>query len=418
MDIEQILAENKDKRFVQRIYNPDKSIELGEGMTGTHLMNAEVTEDGRNVVFPSIVERDGELVNLSSDDPRDKRQAMEHAEESGGYIEFGTLDEAIEFSKTYKQHWNKKESQDNNAQSFSFNSKYLTKDDNGEYQLSPEVQEALDASMDYIGNIPIPNLGAIPELPEEGHMGKDMLEYFKGNIMGRRDDSLTGEDKAYRFMNPSLMYDDPEITYAEIDPSGKGLLKKPVKTITESRNKIFDDLANQQRDLPESAMIKVQKKMGGGVLSVVTEHAGDLVHRMSQKPDFFRGGFEWVKEKVDRLSTYLNRPYGFEKELGENIASKARIDGRDISVVEKEISDALSNFGREHEKLVPYNRVQYLSQSLNEYIGKQKWDAARALVGKLKTVTDRGRKNWEKVALEFNGKPYTVEDEAKYLGLE
>lgn len=96
------------------------------------------------------------------------------------------------------------------------NSKYLIPNNTGGYDLAPEVQEGIDMAMNYIKNIPIPNLGAIPNLPSEGHMGKDLYEYFKSNIMGRRYGDLSEEDYNYRAMNPSLMYDDPEYDRAEI----------------------------------------------------------------------------------------------------------------------------------------------------------------------------------------------------------
>ena len=43
--------------------------------------------------------------------------------------------------------------------------------------------------------------------------------------------------------------------------------------------KSFMAVADMQRGAPEHAMLRVQRTMGGGVLSVVVEHVGDLTHR-------------------------------------------------------------------------------------------------------------------------------------------
>jgi len=39
-----------------------------------------------------------------------------------------------------------------------FNSKYLTEDENGDFDLSPEAIEAIDKYMEQIQNIPLPDI--------------------------------------------------------------------------------------------------------------------------------------------------------------------------------------------------------------------------------------------------------------------
>jgi len=163
---------------------------------------------------------------------------------------------------------------------------------------------------------------------------------------------------------------------------------------------MFNDLAYAQRGAPEEAMIGVQMAMGGGVLNPVVEHAGDLTHRMAQRPSFYKGGFEWVKQKVDKVHRWLHESYGFEREMGENIANNARSRNIPPQEYKRFIDLKLAKYAEEHSKLPVYNEAQQTARDLAVAIGKQDWNLARQLVTKLKSHTDKGAKYWEKYALE------------------
>lgn len=98
--IDKTLTDHSEKQFVQRILRPNDfpSLDLGGGAHASHRMAwAEV--DGRNVVYPTVVQRGDELVELDED------TAIRHALQSGEFIEFGTPDEADFFSREYKRVW-------------------------------------------------------------------------------------------------------------------------------------------------------------------------------------------------------------------------------------------------------------------------------------------------------------------------
>ena len=99
--IQQILDKNKDKRFVQRILNPDISPTLDnkDKSYSTHTMGYWSTDDGF-FVAPTVVE-DGEggLKRLSSSD------AADYAMRSGELIRFDNEQDAKWFSKNYKKYW-------------------------------------------------------------------------------------------------------------------------------------------------------------------------------------------------------------------------------------------------------------------------------------------------------------------------
>jgi hypothetical protein len=98
--VDQILQSNKDKNFVQRILDPTtaRPLDRGDGTTSTHSM-AWGEADGKYYVYPTVVEQNGELVDISDKDP------LGYALKNNEYIEFDSAEEASAFSgdSGYKQ---------------------------------------------------------------------------------------------------------------------------------------------------------------------------------------------------------------------------------------------------------------------------------------------------------------------------
>ena len=96
--ITEILNQNADKNFVQRIMKPDlyPNLPLGEGSYGTHLMSHDPKE---GIVFPTIVQRGEQLVRLSPD------EAYDYAKSTGEFIKFKNPADAEYFAKNYKSVW-------------------------------------------------------------------------------------------------------------------------------------------------------------------------------------------------------------------------------------------------------------------------------------------------------------------------
>lgn len=75
------------KNFVQRMYNPEKSIANPDGSFSTHKMaSAEV--DGKYIAFPTIVEKNGKLVELPVN------EAIDYALANNEYAQFGAAKDA------------------------------------------------------------------------------------------------------------------------------------------------------------------------------------------------------------------------------------------------------------------------------------------------------------------------------------
>ncbi len=163
--------------------------------------------------------------------------------------------------------------------------------------------------------------------------------------------------------------------------------------------KAFIKLGNDQRALPETAMLKVQTAMGGGVLNPVVEHVGDLTHRMSHMAAYHDAGQEYVVDKCEKVLRYLNRPYGFEKEYKENVVTNSKHRKLEPEAYQLRIDQALTNYANEHSKLVVYNRAQWLAREAAIEVGKQNWDMARMRLTSLLMLADKP--SWEEEAFKF-----------------
>ncbi len=106
--ISKILLENEDKNFVKRIFEPLEygSIKNDDGTESTHKMAVDHFRiEGEEVpaMYPTIFYKDGEFIDLSDD----REAAMAYALESGEYIPFSTLEEALWAEKNWKRLWSR-----------------------------------------------------------------------------------------------------------------------------------------------------------------------------------------------------------------------------------------------------------------------------------------------------------------------
>lgn len=165
----------------------------------------------------------------------------------------------------------------------------------------------------------------------------------------------------------------------------------------EIKVKAFLALGQQQRGYPEHTMLKIQKYLGGGVLSFVVEHAGDLIQRMSHMADWNNYGQEYVFDKCEKVLRTLKHRYGFEKEHEENLKSNAKFRNIDEDVFRKNVDLLLEEYAKEHSKLPVYNKPQWLAREACFYIGKQKWRNAIVYLEILYDIV-KDEKRWEKEA--------------------
>lgn len=175
--------------------------------------------------------------------------------------------------------------------------------------------------------------------------------------------------------------------------------------------KAFDEVALSQSGEPEQVMVKLQKIIGGGVLNPVIEHTGDLTHRMTEKIHFFKGNFDIVDKKVEKVLNILNSSYGFEREMKENFKSNANLRKVDIDDFTSRVDKGLTLYAKAHSKITVYNEAQYNAREAAVSIGKQKYNRTVLYLENLKKHL-KSKEEWENYSMQFeldnnnNIKPY------------
>jgi hypothetical protein len=143
----------------------------------------------------------------------------------------------------------------------------------------------------------------------------------------------------------------------------------------------FAKTGDLQRGGPERAMVRAQQKNVGGVLSPVIEHVGDLSNRASPK-HVLEWGREEAVYKAETQLRALRHPYGFERELGENIRSNARFKGVSEDRFRQELNESLSVYADEHRKLPVFNEPQRLGRDAAVAVGEGRYEDAASLLEK------------------------------------
>ena len=105
-EINAILHDNKDKDFIKRILNPELNKGREVQIAGEPEKLSHYMMQADNLVMPQVVDR-GEKVKgksmLSLLTPED---AYDYALRTGEYIQLPSEQDALWFSKNYKQYWN------------------------------------------------------------------------------------------------------------------------------------------------------------------------------------------------------------------------------------------------------------------------------------------------------------------------
>jgi len=169
------------------------------------------------------------------------------------------------------------------------------------------------------------------------------------------------------------------------------------------KDKMFDAyLAKAQREAPEKAMVRIRRTYGGGVLNPVVENVGDLTHRMSEIVTSQSSGYQYVREKVEKVLWTLESPYGFEKGMYENIKSNAEYHKQDPKNVERQVVEQLKTYADEHRKLPVFNKAQKMARDAAIAVGEMRWNDVIGYLKDLKKHLDQGVEHWTTFAREID----------------
>lgn len=151
---------------------------------------------------------------------------------------------------------------------------------------------------------------------------------------------------------------------------------------------IMHQVARTQRDRPETAMEEAQEEIGGGLYPHSLEHIGDLTHRINEMGGWL--GTEFVRPKVENQLHYLTRPYGYEREMLEQIASNrsyAAEKGRTAPDLDR-IKELGANYASEHRAIPVINRPTALGRSAAINLGGMQFGSTVRNLRGLQALTD------------------------------
>jgi hypothetical protein len=206
------------------------------------------------------------------------------------------------------------------------------------------------------------------------------------------------------------------------------------KNVAPSRNEDFEQLGRAQRGDPEVSMLRVQKVIPGGVLPFVSEHVGDITHRMSEKFGYLGGQYDNVKDKVDKTLKTLTSDYGFAKEHAQNLNSWVdyhadpknktgilRTDGVRASKLslKQQLSDkldaALGEYAADHKKLRVYNYPQKWARDAAIEIGNKNWPAAIMNLRRLQHIMKSEDRYNDAVSMYYKDVDFSYKPPSKKL---
>ena len=178
--------------------------------------------------------------------------------------------------------------------------------------------------------------------------------------------------------------------------------------LPETVSKAFGDLASQQRGKPESYVSSPRSQISQ-LFSNDMMHCQDIIHRMSEDINWFKGGMEYVDKKVRYLIRSLNRDSQWMPWLDD---VKQQIERNKKYWTEKQKDtgmysyEGLIQYGKEWAdemaKLPVYNELQYHAREAAVKLGNLKvWDALDHLY-KLEKALDKGFEEYSRRATEYN----------------
>lgn len=150
-----------------------------------------------------------------------------------------------------------------------------------------------------------------------------------------------------------------------------------------------------QRGAPEDAVFAshgIYAKLGTGVYPWTTEHTGDLYWRTHAMRHVGIDEHDAVVDKITKVKRQLDHPYGFKREMEENLRSNSAFD-KDPSINWDMAVIVGKHYADEHDKLPVYNLPASLMTQATRHLGNMRFGATSATLGQLHELT-KDREQW------------------------
>ena len=148
-----------------------------------------------------------------------------------------------------------------------------------------------------------------------------------------------------------------------------------------------------QRGEPESAMLRIQNKLGGGVYSHAVEHTGDLYWRTHAQRHVGMSDHAEVGNKVDKVLRGLTSPYGFEREMKENLKGNSAYK-KDPSINWESAVLLGKDYASAHDRLPAYNQPASMMAQATRHLGSMRFGATTETLSQLKGLHDN-ESHWD-----------------------
>lgn len=157
---------------------------------------------------------------------------------------------------------------------------------------------------------------------------------------------------------------------------------------------VLSGAASVQRAYPESVMLRAQRRIGSGLYAHSLEHIGDLTHRIAESGGRF--GTEFVKPKVESQLHNLTRPYGYEREMREQLASNNRIreeKGKPV-LSEENLHEIGHHYSEAHATVPVYTEPMHHARAAAMSLGLRRFGDTVQNLGRLQHFINGGNDHW------------------------
>lgn len=215
-------------------------------------------------------------------------------------------------------------------------------------------------------------INALKEYLHKNTMLKSQLEY-EGKKVDINLDTCEFESLEMSGKSQKLKEFIYEMEIYRADNQKRRLKESELPNILNSQEAIdkFSEIAILQRKKPEKFMQNLQLYMGGGTVSSMIEHIGDLSHRINQNMYVYNGKVERSLENIEPKINNALRRFKMEKpileEFYENIynnfvydenSSNPKIEENTVEEFRERVIRDLKEYARLHSELPVYNDVQ------------------------------------------------------------
>tara|TARA_B100000586_G_scaffold256841_1_gene220018 strand:- start:1499 stop:2395 length:897 start_codon:yes stop_codon:yes gene_type:complete len=181
--------------------------------------------------------------------------------------------------------------------------------------------------------------------------------------------------------------------------AGKSFSSEEIEDMSDQQYRVtISDAAFEQRGLPERRMLQT-KGAHSGLYTYLTEHIGDMSHRMgepyaSQSPHGEEYERHYPLEKLRKTQRTINHPYGFEREHGEQITENVDYRQADRAEYTQKLDAAGEAYSQAHEALPVYNAPMAKARDTAVHLGRQQFNDVRAGLSKIEYMLDN-QKRWD-----------------------